>query len=74
MKQGVNKSGNTVLYLVFEYMETDVKKFIRSYRSTGDNIPPKIVKVPAIFCVFISLGILFRVLFMFTKVVFGARL
>ncbi|GJW63746.1 cyclin-dependent kinase B2-2 [Tanacetum coccineum] len=44
VKQGVNKNGNTVLYLVFEYMETDVKKFIRSYRSTGDHIPPKIVK------------------------------
>nr|GEV90181.1 cyclin-dependent kinase B2-2 [Tanacetum cinerariifolium] len=44
VKQKVNKSGNTVLYLVFEYMETDVKKFIRSYRSTGDYIPPKIVK------------------------------
>ncbi|KAI3816249.1 hypothetical protein L1987_15942 [Smallanthus sonchifolius] len=36
VKQGVNKIGNTVLYLVFEYMETDLKKFIRSYRQTGD--------------------------------------
>nr|XP_043613150.1 cyclin-dependent kinase B2-1-like [Erigeron canadensis] len=44
VKQGVNKKGNTVLYLVFEYMETDVKKFIRSYRQNGDNIPPQIVK------------------------------
>ncbi|KAJ0900718.1 putative protein-serine/threonine kinase CMGC-CDK-Pl family [Helianthus annuus] len=44
VKQGVNKNGNTVLYLVFEYMETDLKKFIRSYRQTGDNIPPQIVK------------------------------
>lgn len=45
MKQGVNKTGNTVLYLVFEYMETDLKKFIRSYRQTGENIPPQVVKV-----------------------------
>ncbi|KAI3816250.1 hypothetical protein L1987_15943 [Smallanthus sonchifolius] len=44
VKQGVNKNGNTVLYLVFEYMETDLKKFIRSYCQTGSNIPPKIVK------------------------------
>ncbi|XP_076945243.1 cyclin-dependent kinase B2-2-like [Bidens hawaiensis] len=44
VKQGVNKNGNTVLYLVFEYMETDLKKFIRSYRQHGDNIPPQIIK------------------------------
>lgn len=45
VKQGVNKNGNTVLYLVFEYMETDLKKFIRSYRQTGESIPPQVVKV-----------------------------
>ncbi|XP_076888322.1 cyclin-dependent kinase B2-2-like [Bidens hawaiensis] len=44
VKQGINKNGNTMLYLVFEYMETDLKKFIRSYRQTGENIPPKVVK------------------------------
>ncbi|XP_027127464.1 cell division control protein 2 homolog D-like [Coffea arabica] len=43
VKQGQNKEGKTVLYLVFEYMDTDLKKFIRSYRQTGD-IPPNIVK------------------------------
>lgn len=45
VKQGQNKEGKTVLYLVFEYMDTDLKKFIRSFRQTGDNIPPNIVKV-----------------------------
>lgn len=45
VKQGQNKEGKTVLYLVFEYMDTDVKKFIRSFRQTGDNIPSEIVKV-----------------------------
>ncbi|MFS7992174.1 putative protein-serine/threonine kinase CMGC-CDK-Pl family [Helianthus anomalus] len=44
VKQGVNKNGNNVLYLVFEYVETDLKKFIRSYRQTGENIPPKVIK------------------------------
>ncbi|KAL6999310.1 Cyclin-dependent kinase B2-2 [Sarracenia purpurea var. burkii] len=44
VKQGQNKEGNTVLYLVFEYMDTDMKKFIRSFRQTGENIPTKIVK------------------------------
>lgn len=45
VKQGQNKEGKTVLYLVFEYMDTDVKKFIRSFRANGENIPPKTVKV-----------------------------
>ncbi|GAB4833053.1 Cell division control protein 2 D [Ancistrocladus abbreviatus] len=35
VKQGQNKEGNTVLYLVFEYMDTDLKKYIRSFRQTG---------------------------------------
>ncbi|KAF4381420.1 hypothetical protein G4B88_029775 [Cannabis sativa] len=30
VKQGFNKEGKTVLYLVFEYMDTDLKKFIHS--------------------------------------------
>lgn len=45
VKQGQNKEGKTVLYLVFEYMDTDVKKYIRSIRQTGANIPSNIVKV-----------------------------
>lgn len=45
VKQGQNKEGKTVLYLVFEYMDTDLKKFIRGFRQTGEDIPPKIVKV-----------------------------
>lgn len=45
VKQGQNKEGKTVLYLVFEYMDTDLKKFIRSFRQSGECIPSKIVKV-----------------------------
>lgn len=44
VKQGLNKAGNTVLYLVFEYMDTDLKKFIRTFRQTGENIPSQTVK------------------------------
>ncbi|KAK8512666.1 hypothetical protein V6N13_082799 [Hibiscus sabdariffa] len=44
VKQAVNKEGKTVLYLVFEYMDTDLKKYIRSFRQTGENIPVNIVK------------------------------
>ncbi|KAH7523358.1 hypothetical protein FEM48_Zijuj06G0002300 [Ziziphus jujuba var. spinosa] len=44
VKQGQNKEGKTVLYLVFEYMDTDLKKFIRSFRQSGECIPSKIVK------------------------------
>ena len=52
VKQGINKAGNTVLYLVFEYMDTDLKKFIRSFRQTGENIPSPTVKVSSIWLVF----------------------
>lgn len=45
VKQGLNKEGKTVLYLVFEYMDTDLKKFIRSFRQTGESIPPPTIKV-----------------------------
>lgn len=45
VKQGQNKEGKTVLYLVFEYMDTDLKKYIRSFRQTGENIPVNCVKV-----------------------------
>ncbi|KAG9134236.1 hypothetical protein Leryth_019179 [Lithospermum erythrorhizon] len=44
VKQGQNKEGRTVLYLVFEYMDCDVKKYIRSIRANGENIAPKIIK------------------------------
>ncbi|XP_055834043.1 cell division control protein 2 homolog D [Solanum dulcamara] len=44
VKQGQNKEGKTVLYLVFEYMDTDVKKFIRTFRAKGETMPPNIVK------------------------------
>ncbi|KAL3734450.1 hypothetical protein ACJRO7_023755 [Eucalyptus globulus] len=44
VKQGQNKEGKTVLYLVFEYMETDLKKYIRGFRSSGESIPVNIVK------------------------------
>ncbi|XVE94353.1 hypothetical protein REPUB_Repub02eG0001900 [Reevesia pubescens] len=44
VKQGLNKQGNTVLYLVFEYMDTDLKKFIRSFRQSGHLIPVSTVK------------------------------
>ncbi|KAI3921829.1 hypothetical protein MKX01_005518 [Papaver californicum] len=44
VKQGQNKEGKTILYLVFEYMDTDVKKYIRSFRSSGTTMPPNIVK------------------------------
>ncbi|CAN6440954.1 unnamed protein product [Victoria cruziana] len=44
LKQGQNKEGKTVLYLVFEYMDTDLKKFIRSFRQAGEKMPAKTVK------------------------------
>lgn len=45
VKQGLNKEGKTVLYLVFEYVDTDLKKFIRSFKQAGQNIPQNTVKV-----------------------------
>ena len=45
VKQGVNKEGKTILYLVFEYMDIDLKKFIQSFHQIGKHIPPNIVKV-----------------------------
>ncbi|KAL5699116.1 cyclin-dependent kinase [Ranunculus cassubicifolius] len=44
VKQQQNKEGKTVLYLVFEYMDTDLKKYMRSFRGTGTNIPTNTVK------------------------------
>ncbi|RRT67275.1 hypothetical protein B296_00032855 [Ensete ventricosum] len=45
LKQGQNKEGQTILYLVFEYMDTDLKKYIRSLRQVHEVIPPKTVKI-----------------------------
>ncbi|KAK2639775.1 hypothetical protein Ddye_027570 [Dipteronia dyeriana] len=44
VKQGQNKEGRTVLYLIFEYMDTDLKKFIRTFRQSGENIPAQTIK------------------------------
>ncbi|GAB2300486.1 Cell division control protein 2 D [Dionaea muscipula] len=44
VKQGQNKEGKTVLYLVFEYMDTDLKKYIRTFRQNGGCVPPHTVK------------------------------
>ncbi|KAL0799876.1 hypothetical protein Bca101_055051 [Brassica carinata] len=44
VKQGLNKEGKTVLYLVFEYVDTDLKKFIRSFKQAGQSIPQNTVK------------------------------
>ncbi|KAJ4747421.1 Cyclin-dependent kinase 2 [Rhynchospora pubera] len=45
LKQGINKQGQSILYLVFEYMDLDLKKFIRSFRQTQDLIPPRTTKI-----------------------------
>lgn len=70
VKQGQNKEGKTVLYLVFEYMDTDLKKYIRSFRQTGENIPPNIVKVISWFHFNVSADL--SVLFLFPWVCFNA--
>ncbi|BAF24134.1 cyclin-dependent kinase B2-1 [Oryza sativa Japonica Group] len=45
LKQGQNKEGQTILYLVFEYMDTDLKKFIRAHRQNLQKIPVPTVKI-----------------------------
>lgn len=45
LKQDQNKEGQTILYLVFEYMDTDLRKYIKSFRASHDDIPAKTVKV-----------------------------
>ncbi|XP_008796157.1 cyclin-dependent kinase B2-1-like [Phoenix dactylifera] len=45
LKQGQNKEGKTILYLVFEYMDTDLKKYIRSFHASRMKIPSKFVKI-----------------------------
>ncbi|KAG6470284.1 hypothetical protein ZIOFF_071349 [Zingiber officinale] len=44
-KQDQNKEGQTILYLVFEYMDTDLKKYIRSFRQSHEMMPPMTVKI-----------------------------
>ncbi|PKU65668.1 Cyclin-dependent kinase B2-1 [Dendrobium catenatum] len=44
LKQGQNKKGQSILYLVFEYMDADLKKYIRSFRQNHELIPSQIVK------------------------------
>lgn len=44
----VDKNGKPMLYLVFEYLDTDLKKFIDSHRR-GPNprpLPPQVIQVP----------------------------
>ncbi|KAG6527699.1 hypothetical protein ZIOFF_009825 [Zingiber officinale] len=45
MKQDQNKEGQTILYLVFEYMDMDLKKYIRSFRQSHEMMPPMTVKI-----------------------------
>ncbi|KAG6472598.1 cyclin-dependent kinase B2-1-like [Zingiber officinale] len=45
LKQDQNKEGQTILYLVFEYMDTDLKKYIRSIRQSHEMMPPMTVKI-----------------------------
>jgi serine/threonine protein kinase len=49
LKQDINKEGQTILYLVFEYMDTDLKKFIRGYHANHEKIPAQTVKVNFLF-------------------------
>ncbi|AES64538.1 hypothetical protein MTR_2g026860 [Medicago truncatula] len=48
VKQGYNDDGKTVLYLIFEYMDTYLKKFIRSFCQTSENISSTVIKT--LFC------------------------
>ncbi|CAD6264702.1 unnamed protein product [Miscanthus lutarioriparius] len=45
IEKGFNKEGQTILYLVFEYMDTNLKKFIRRHRSNREKIPAATVKI-----------------------------
>ncbi|XP_042410273.1 cell division control protein 2 homolog D-like [Zingiber officinale] len=45
LKQDQNKEGQTILYLVFEYMDMDLKKYIRSFRQSHEMMPPMTVKI-----------------------------
>lgn len=41
------KNGNRLLFLVFEYLDTDLKKFIDTHRKSVNaaTLPPKIIQV-----------------------------
>ncbi|KAG6536213.1 hypothetical protein ZIOFF_001262 [Zingiber officinale] len=45
LKHDQNKEGQTILYLFFEYMDTDLKKYIRSFRQSHEMMPPMTVKI-----------------------------
>ncbi|KAL5222417.1 hypothetical protein ABZP36_027130 [Zizania latifolia] len=45
LKQGQNKEGQTILYLVFEYMDTDLRKFIRGHLQNHQKIAAPTVKI-----------------------------
>jgi cyclin-dependent kinase len=45
LKQGQNKEGQTILWLIFEYMDTDLKKSIRGHRAKNEKVPKQTVKV-----------------------------
>ncbi|KAG6499599.1 hypothetical protein ZIOFF_039389 [Zingiber officinale] len=45
LKQDQNKEGQTILYLVFEYIDTDLKKYIRSFHQSHEMMPPMTVKI-----------------------------
>lgn len=46
------------MYLVFEYTDTDVKKYIKSFRADPQPIPSHIVKVSPFFTkFFIEFGV-----------------
>jgi len=44
VKHTENKDGKPLLYLVFEYMESDLKKYIDSYRRSHTKMPPSVIK------------------------------
>jgi cyclin-dependent kinase len=42
----IDKKGKPLLYLVFEYLDTDLKKYIDSYgRGNKNPLPTSIIKV-----------------------------
>lgn len=57
----VEKNGKPILYLVFEFLDTDLKKFIDSHRRgpSPRPIPPNVIKVSFLIFVakFIKLGL-----------------
>ncbi|KAH9303901.1 hypothetical protein KI387_008305, partial [Taxus chinensis] len=44
VKQTENKKGKPLLYLVFQYMTSDLKKYIAGYCCSNKQIPPQIIK------------------------------